>query len=107
MLLPVLMIAGCSGREEKKTEQAERVVADIEAAQMEGRNAARPFLTTEATDTMRLHGMLLEVAAKRSEYLRQKKDAECAAFDSIFISTIRSVRPGLAQQIETARKNLR
>lgn len=90
----LLLGAACSG-----TEKTEAVTAEIEAAQMEGRNAARLFLSRDMTDTMQMQRSILEAKAKQSKYIVEKKK-ECAeAFDSSFVSTLRSVRPDLAREI--------
>ena len=90
----LLLIPACG-----KTEQTEEVTAEIEAAQMEGRNAAKLFLSRDITDSLQLQRSLLEAKAKHSKYIIEKKQ-ECAdAFDSTFVSTLRSVRPDLANEI--------
>lgn len=98
-----LLLLSCSEKEREATERTEATVAEIEAAQMQGREAARPFLRAGELDSMQLHGMLLEVSTKRGEYTRQKRISERDAFDSTFISTVRTVRPGLADEIQRAR----
>ena len=90
----LLLVGACSG-----TEKTEGITAEIEAAQMEGRNAARLFLSRDMTDTMQMQRSILEAKAKQSKYIVDKKP-ECAeAFDSAFVSTLRSVRPDLAREI--------
>lgn len=99
-----MMMLSCGSKEAKETESVEADVADVEAAQMQGREAARKFVGREFRDTMELHGALLEVAAMRSRYTRANAVDARAAFDSTFISTVRTVRPGVAEQIERSRR---
>lgn len=98
-------LASCGDikRDAGATEQTEATVAEIEAAQMQGREAARRFVSREWKDSLQLHDQLLEVAARRSEYTVQKRYQERDAFDSTFISTVKTVRPGLVERIEKMR----
>lgn len=91
----VLMISACS-----ETEHTENITAEITAAQMEGRNAAKRIVTQEWKDSSKLQSELLDARARQSKYVINGKK-ECAeAFDSTFIRTIRAVRPELAKSIE-------
>lgn len=94
------LLASCSSRGVKETEATEATEAEIEAAQMQGREAAREFVHREWADSLELHRHLLEVGSMRGRYSDQKRYQERDAFDSAFISTVRAVRPGLAEQIE-------
>lgn len=98
--LPVAMLimSSCGGAL-KETETAEETTAEIEAAQMEGRSAARVFVNREWKDTMRLHEKLLEARAVKSAYELAGKKKCAETFDSAFISTLRSVRPDMAKEI--------
>lgn len=99
--LAALLTAGasCSGSV-KETEATEETVAEIEAAQMEGRNAAKGFVNKQWPDTMHLQQQLLEARAAQSRYVLAKKPRCAAAFDSTFVHTLRSVRPDIAAQIK-------
>lgn len=99
----VLVLTACSKNGAKETEKAEATTAEIEAAMMEGRNMARDFVGKQFADSLQLSSQLLEVSAKRGEYVSAGRKGECAAFDSAFISTVRAVRPGLAEEIERVR----
>lgn len=103
--MPVLalILCSCTAREAKDVESVEATTAEIEAAQMEGRRAARNFVSYEWKDSLDLHNRLLEVAAQRSRYTTENRIDERNAFDSTFISTVRTVRPGLAAEIERQR----
>ena len=88
------ILFGCS-----QTERTEAITAEITAAQMEGRRAAGTILGPEWKDSSQLQEALIEVKAKQSRYLIEGKK-ECAdAFDSTFISTIRTVNPKLAKTL--------
>ena len=82
-----------------KTEKTEAITAEITAAQIEGRKAARNFISKEWKDSDELKKELLETKALQSKYLLEGKK-ECAeSFDSAFISTIRVIKPSLAKSI--------
>ena len=91
----LFLLASCS-----RTEKTEGVTAEITAAQMEGRRAAGVILAPEWQDTTKLQNALLEVKAKQSRYIIENKPKCAEAFDSAFISTIRTVNPRLAKQIK-------
>lgn len=83
-----------------ETERTEAITAEITAAQMEGRRAAGMILGPEWKDTLQLQKALLDTKVRQSQYLINGKP-ECAeAFDSAFISTIRTVNPKLAQKLK-------
>lgn len=96
----LLLAAGCNG-----TEKTEATTAEIEAAQMEGRNAAKEFVSRDLSDTLKMQHHILEAKSKQSKYLIEKKPECAAAFDSAFISTLRTVRPDMADEL--ARKVVR
>ncbi len=95
IILATLLAASCA-----KTEKAEEEVAEIEAAQMEGRSAARIFVSRPWRDTTELHSRLLEARAGRARYDTLGKTRCAAAYDSAFVSTIRTVRPDIAKELE-------
>ena len=82
-----------------QTEKTEEITAEITAAQMEGRRAAGVILGPEWSDTTQLKKALLEAKSKQSEYLLNGKPKCAEAFDSAFISTIRTVNPELARKL--------
>ncbi|MCH5231788.1 MAG: hypothetical protein J1F43_08350 [Muribaculaceae bacterium] len=91
----LILLSGCS-----QTERTEAITAEITAAQMEGRRAAGIILGPEWRDTTQLMKALMDAKVKQSRYIIDGKP-ECAeAFDSTFISTIRSVNPDLAKKIK-------
>ena len=82
-----------------RTEKTEAITAEITAAQMEGRKAAGRILGPEWKDTVQLQKALLDTRVQQSKYVIDGKP-ECAeAFDSTFISTIRTVNPSLAKKL--------
>ena len=85
---------GCS-----ETERTEGVTAEITAAQMEGRRAAGEILGPEWSDTVKLQRALIDAKTKQSKYIINGKPQCAVAFDSAFISTIRTVNPSLAKKI--------
>lgn len=91
----VILLGACA-----QTEKTEAITADITAAQMEGRRAAGEILGPEWEDTVKLRKALMDAKVKQSKYLISGHP-ECAeAFDSAFISTIRTVNPSLARKIQ-------
>lgn len=94
ILLFIITLCGC-----RETEHTEGITAEITAAQMEGRRAAGVILGPEWKDTLKLQKALMEAKVKQSRYLIEGKPQCAEAFDSAFISTIRSVNPSLAKKI--------
>lgn len=82
-----------------QTEQTEAITAEITAAQLEGRKAARQIVNREWRDTLELQRQLLEAKSIQSKYLIDGKKECAASFDSTFISTVRAVKPELAKKI--------
>ncbi|MCH5239857.1 MAG: hypothetical protein J1F38_06510 [Muribaculaceae bacterium] len=94
---PTLLLCSCA-----ETEHTEAITAEITAAQMEARRTAGAILGPEWKDSLKLQKALIDAKVKQSKYLIDGKP-ECAeAFDSTFISTIRTVNPDLAKKL---RKN--
>lgn len=89
-----ILMAGCA-----ETEKTEEVTAEITAAQMEGRRAAGRILGPEWKDTTELKKALLEEKARQSKYLIEGKRKCAEAYDSAFISTIRTVNPALGKKL--------
>ena len=90
-----ILLPACS-----QTEKTEGITAEITAAQMEGRRAAGLILGPEWKDTAKLQKALIETKVRQSKYILDGKPECAAAFDSTFISTIRSVNPSLAKKIK-------
>lgn len=91
----LLFLTGCGG-----IERSEQATADITAAQIEGREEARKFLNRPWKDTLELQRQLMESRAKKSKYEMKQQTEMAAAYDSAFISTLRTVRPELARELE-------
>lgn len=94
----LLLLAGC-GSGNKEAAAQEETAAEIEAAHLAGRSAARRVVNRVFRDSMELHGCILEANAERSKYELEKKTKCAAAYDSAFISTIRVTRPDLADKL--------
>ncbi len=88
------MMASCA-----QTEHTEAITADITAAQMEGRNAARDIIIYNWKDTTGIHKAMEEARAPRHKYDSIGNQAASAMFDSTFNKTIRTVHPELAKRI--------
>lgn len=100
-MAPALFLLSLGGAVScSQTEKTEEATADITAAQMEGRRAAGKLLAPDWKDTMELQNALLEVKATQSKYVMEGKTKSAEAFDSAFISTLRTVNPDLAKKIK-------
>lgn len=100
LLLCIGTMTSCSSKGDGAY-AAEESAEDIEAAHIAGREAARVFITTPWDgDSTALQQKLLEAKAGRAHWdtLQMKKCIE--AYDSAFISTIRTVNPDVADAIK-------
>ncbi len=96
-MLSAFALAGSSCGETDKTES---VTAEITAAQMQGRDAARRFIHQDWSSFSKLSERLDSVDSMKKRTVSGKHPQATAAFDSTFISTVRTIRPELAKEIE-------
>ena len=94
LFIILLLAASCSG-----TEKTEAITAEITAAQMEGRNAARDIILHTWTDTTGIARRIHKARSPRLKYDSLNHQEASAAFDTAFNRTIRTVRPELARKI--------
>lgn len=99
--IALLSLASCNSKSMKESEET---AAEIEAAQLEGREAARVFVNRPWRDTIELQGRLLEARAGQSKYVTAKKPRCAAAYDSAFVSTLRTVNISVALELEKAHR---
>lgn len=92
------LLTACSEKAEQIS--TEELAEQMEAAK-EGREAAKAIVTKNWKDTMELQLALLDARAENSKYEIAGKTACKAKFDSAFFKTIRTVRPDLADQLQT------
>lgn len=93
--ITAVAVSGCT-----KTDKGEEAAADIEAAMMQGREAAKLFVSRPWKDTAELRHKLIEVRVRKIRYDSLGK-IECGnAYDSAFVSTIRTIRPDIAEKLE-------
>lgn len=92
-------LIGVSCSEKAEQVSAEEVAMQMEAAK-EGREAAKEIITRNWKDTMQLQLAILDARAKNSRYEIEGKMKCKEKFDSAFFSTIRTVRPDLADQLQ-------
>ncbi len=85
-----LVMTGC-----KQTEKTEGVTAEIEAAQMQGREAARWLLNQDLTDSIAVKTKAEYARRHKKELEEQGKKEAAAAFDTAFVTTVRAVNPKL------------
>lgn len=97
-LLLSLCLPSCGGK--RGFEEAEETEAEVEAAMMQGREAAKEFINKRWTDSIQLQNNLLEARTKRIQYDTVSKPRCRAAYDSAFVSTIRTVRPDIANALD-------
>lgn len=95
-IISLALLATACGGNGGKTETSEQ----IETAAMEGREAARKIVTREFTDSMQFYNAILEANSGKSKYQIDSLRHCEAAYDSAFISTIRTVRPDLANKLQ-------
>lgn len=95
----ILTAAACSKQKGEIKESAEQ----IEQARNAGREAARRFVSQRWEDTLALQQQLVEAAAERTPYDSLPQCRE--AYDSTFISTIRTVSPDVARELDSYRRN--
>lgn len=99
-ILSALSLSIWSCGKMKNIEKGEETQAEIEAAMMDGRSAAREFINKTWNDSIELQNHLLEARTQRIPYDTVDKPHCRAAFDSAFVSTIRTVRPDIAKALE-------
>lgn len=93
----VMVISSCSGGDAGTGRENS---ADIEEARIEAREAARKFVNRPWKDTVELQAQLLEARALQSKYKQAGREQSAAAFDSTFVSTLKTVRPEIARHLE-------
>jgi len=94
------LLGSCGSKGAGDTEKAEETEAEIEAAMMEGRESAKIFINRKWADTTELQKNILEARSRRARYDTVDKPKCSAAYDSAFVSTIRTVSPDVAAQIK-------
>jgi len=94
VIFTLVLLSGCSGDSSGNDSN------EVEAAKIEGRIAARKILTRSWHDTLELRMNLEKSRAMRGRYdsIGHKHAAE--SFDSAFVSTIRTVNPGILKVLE-------
>ena len=102
LLLPV--VSSCSEKAEEASAQetADQMesAADLREAERRGRDAAKYVVNNNWTDSMQLQNAVLQARAENSEYEMAGKKKCKEHFDSAFYSTIRTVRPDLADKLQ-------
>lgn len=93
VLISVPLFSSCSSC--SSIEHSEEVTADITAAQIEGRRAARKLIHLQWKDSTELKDEYHRIKLYRDSIFPDHK----AEFDSTFISTIRIVKPSIATSI--------
>ncbi|MDE6296747.1 MAG: hypothetical protein K2L89_02785 [Muribaculaceae bacterium] len=101
--LSISSLSSC-GKTMRGIEEGEETQAEIEAAMMDGRSAAREFINKRWDDTIQLQGLLLEARTKRIPYDTVNKPRCREAYDSAFVSTIRTTRPDIADILQKAQR---
>jgi protein involved in sex pheromone biosynthesis len=105
-----LLLAGCMGHtlqdEENDVVKTEASVIDSQETDelpdpsVAARIEARKFIAKEWQDTLQLQRQVLEAKAAQSRYVLAGRTRDAAVFDSVFISTLRTVDPDLAFQLQ-------
>ena len=94
-LLLLVLSTSCS-----HTDTGNESAAEIETAKIEGREAGRVFINRPWRDTTELQMKLLEARSKRVKYDTTARPRCAEAYDSAFVSTIRTVNPDIASKLE-------
>lgn len=102
LMLVMLVEAGCTASDEKAQQEADQMSDRLPDPATAGRTEARKFLNRTWTDSLQLHSQLLEVKAMESRYRLEGSKEQATQFDSVFISTLRTVDPALAAEIGPA-----
>lgn len=96
-LISIHLFTSCSSC--SSIEHSEEVTAEVTAAQIEGRRAARQILHYHWTDSAQLKQKYQEIRHYRDSIA----PGHTAEFDSTFFSTLRIVNPVLAFSIQHGR----
>lgn len=91
-----LIIPACSPAGNRVA--VEETAEQIEDARIAGREAARTFISRDWRDSLELQSHMIEAGMIRAKY--DSLPQQQAAYDSAFISTVRTVRPEVAAQLE-------
>lgn len=94
LILFAIALCSCS-----QTEHTEAVTAEITAAQMEGRNAARSIINKEWKDTVALRQEIDTIYSRKRFYIENGYPDRAEAFDSALVRTVRAVRPELIHYV--------
>lgn len=100
----VMVSVSCTGRDGSSGHENPE---SVDEARIEAREAARKFVNRPWRDTVELQSQLLEVRAMQSKYRQAGREESAAAFDSTFVSTLKTVRPEIAAHLERAMANNR
>lgn len=104
-VLCAMLLASCGGSGEGSEGAGKVSASQIEEAHLAGREAAREFVRREWKDTMQLQELLIDAAAKAAKY--DSITRLRAAYDSAFISTVRTVNPGIAAELERYQREMK
>lgn len=96
MIAGLAMLAACGSKDGATNADSPE---QIDSARIEGREAARVFVNSVWEDTLDLQRQLLEARVRGSRYDRKTHPQAAAAFDSAFISTVKTVRPEVAREL--------
>ena len=95
----LMMTAACG---KKAAEGPQATTEQIEQAHLAGREAARVFVNRTFRDTLEMQEQLIEASAQAARF--DSIAGLRAAYDSAFISTVRTVRPEVAAELERYQK---
>lgn len=98
LIVLAAVCGGCRG-----TEHTEAVTAEITAAQMEGRTAARDFIQQDWRDTSKVAARLDTIERRKEELRSHAKDRCAEAYDSAFTKAVRAVNPPLGRAVDKFR----
>ena len=107
----LFVAAGCSQAEKGNQAEADEMALQMENGELPdpaiaARQEAKKYITGTFKDSMELHNMILESKAAQSRYLVAGRKQDAAVFDSVFKSTLKTIRPEIAAKLfpETSEK---
>lgn len=92
----------CSTKGEQAA--AAETAEQIENARIDGRETARGFINRHFSDSLEMQQEMVEAGTRRSRYDSLPQSRE--AFDSAFISTVRTVRPEVARELQNHKNHV-
>ena len=105
LLFATLALGSCSSGNNANDNKDKVTPQQLEEARMAGREAARVFVNKKWKDTLALQEQLIEANVQAAKF--NNVPTLRAAYDTAFISTVRTVRPEIAAELEKRQKQMK